>query len=369
MRSESQPARADAPQTEGRDQGKWGFDDLVGQDPAVELLSQAIARDRIAPAYLFVGPSGVGKRLAADRFAEQLLSRRNGYRAQKADPTAPDRQQSDDSATSSSAPDLARLRQRIRQRNHPDLFWVEPTYLHQGRRVSASEAAELGVKRRSPPQIRLEQIREITQFLSRPPLESERAVVVLDKAHTMAEPAANALLKTLEEPGKATLIVLAPGIDALLPTLVSRCQRIPFTRLAAEQMTMVLSRIAEPGILERPDILAIAQGSPGEAIASWKRLQSLDPDLLHTATQPISTLREALTLARQIAKTLDTEEQLWLIDYLQHHYWHQQENPAVLAPLEMARKHLLRYVQPRLVWETTLIAILGVERGQNGDPF
>ena len=50
---------------------------------------------------------------------------------------------------------------RVQQSNHPDLLWVEPTYLHQGKRLSAAEAAEQGVKRKSPPEIRLEQVREV----------------------------------------------------------------------------------------------------------------------------------------------------------------------------------------------------------------
>lgn len=317
-----------------------GFEDVVGQASAVELLTQAIARNRIAPAYLFAGSAGIGKRLAAQRFAELLLAR---PRLRSGAPTTQATQR------------LVVLRQRIEQRNHPDLFWVEPTYLHQNKRVSVSEAEELGIKRRSPPQIRLEQIREITHFLSRPSLESERAVVVLEDTETMAEPAANALLKTLEEPGQATLILLAPGVDSLLPTLVSRCQRIPFTQLASEEMQQVLERVGMTEILSQPEVMAIAQGSPGLAIESWQRLQAFDPELLSAVQRPLTSLRMALELARQISKALDPEEQIWLIQYLQHHYWNQSYQPKIIQQLETARKHLRSYVQPRLVWETTLM--------------
>jgi hypothetical protein len=95
------------------------------------------------------------------------------------------------------------MQNRVRQRNHPDLLWVEPTYMNQGKRLSTKEAEEAGLKRKAPPQIRLEQVREIGEFLSRPPLEAGRSVVVLEQAETMGEGAANGLLKTLEEPGKA----------------------------------------------------------------------------------------------------------------------------------------------------------------------
>jgi DNA polymerase-3 subunit delta' len=88
------------------------FAGLIGQDTAIALLCRAIQQGRIAPAYLFAGPSGIGRRLAAERFAEILFA--------GGEPSAPA-----NGHTSS-------LRRRIQQRNHPDLLWVEPTYLQQG---------------------------------------------------------------------------------------------------------------------------------------------------------------------------------------------------------------------------------------------
>lgn len=311
------------------------FASLIGQPQAIELLTCAVSKNRIAPAYLFAGAPGVGRSLAARCFAELLLM---PVRAS-------------DMLTSTDAP--SSLRQRIQLGNHPDMLWVEPTYLHQGKRLSASEAAELGVKRRSPPEIRLDQVREIARFLSRPPLEAARSVVVLENAETMAEAAANGLLKTLEEPGQATLILIAPSADSLLPTLVSRCQRIPFQRLNAESMAQVLTQTDYAEILQHPEVLALAQGSPGEAIEHWQQLQTIPPELLTAAAQPPQSLRQALTLAHQITQTLDAEAQIWLIDYLQHYYW-QQQQPHLLHPLENARRYLRQFVQPRLVWEVTL---------------
>ncbi|NJM85712.1 MAG: DNA polymerase III subunit delta', partial [Leptolyngbyaceae cyanobacterium RM2_2_21] len=183
------------------------FAPLIGQSQATELLERAVTQQQVAPAYAFLGPEGVGRSLAATAWAEQLLAQT------LAQPGA-----------------ASSLRHRIQQRHHPDLLWVEPTYLHQGRRVSVSEAIELGLRRKSSPQIRLEQVREIARYLSRPPLEAERAVVVIEQAETMAEAAANGLLKTLEEPGRATLILIAPDSNALLPTLISRCQQVTFRR-------------------------------------------------------------------------------------------------------------------------------------------
>lgn len=315
------------------------FTELIGQKQAVELLNQAIAQNRIAPAYLFAGPPGIGRGLAAKCFIEQLFSQ------------------------TSKKPDPQKLQHRIEQRNHPDLLWVEPTYLHQGKLLSAKEAAETGLKRKAPPQIRLEQVREISQFLSRPPLEAARTAVVLERAETMGESAANGLLKTLEEPGvRATLVLIAPGVDSLLPTLVSRCQRIPFYRLNGEELRQVLESLGYGEILASAEMMAIAQGSPGEAIASWQQLQQIPTEILAAATKEKRSIREALELGREISKNLDTEAQLWLLDYLQHSFWRRQQELGEyrrqdLQQLDRAKRCLRSYVQPRLVWECTLMAM------------
>ncbi|HEY9876775.1 MAG TPA: DNA polymerase III subunit delta' [Candidatus Obscuribacterales bacterium] len=312
------------------------FSRLVGQNQAVELLTQAVAIDRIAPAYLFAGPNGVGRSLAARCFVELLF------------------------CGGASTSQQQKVQNRLKQGNHPDLLWVEPTYLHQGQRLSASEAAALGVKRKAPPQIRIEQIREITQFLGRSPLEASRSLVVIEQAESMAEAAANSLLKTLEEPGQATLILIAPSSELLLPTLVSRCQRIPFYRLTSKDMADILIQNGHEEIANDSSVLAIAQGSPGEAIDSWQQRQAIRSDLLDQLTSSPKTPRAALELARKIDKELDTEAQLWLVDYLQHSYWEHQRQSSFVQDLEKTRQYLLNYAQPRLVWECTLLNLANI---------
>ncbi len=303
------------------------FDQLIGQPQAAELLTQAIAQDRVAPAYLFAGAAGVGKGLAATCFLSMLLGAAN--------------------------------ERRIDQRNHPDLLWVEPTYMEKGKRLTATEAEAAGVKKRSAPIVRLDQIREITQFLSRPPLEANQSVAVIEAAETMPESAGNALLKTLEEPGQATLILLAPNVESLLPTLVSRCQRIPFYRLGESEMGQVLQLINQAEILQQPQVLALAQGSPGAAIAHWHRLQTVPADLLQELVRLPRDLRQAMTIAKQVAKTLDSEAQIWLLDYLQQTYWQSgQVSTGVLQQLEQAKQQLQAYVQPQLVWEVMLMGTI-----------
>lgn len=319
------------------------FSKLIGQPQAVELLSNAVNRNRIAPAYLFRGPEGVGRYLAAMEFSLLLLAGEN---------------------------QTSQIRHKVETHNHPDLLKIEPTYLHQGNLLTEAEAEAEGLKRKAPPQIRVEQVRDINHFLSRPPLEAPRAVIIIEAAHTMAETAANALLKTLEEPGQATIILIAPSSSALLPTLVSRCQQIPFYRLAEADLKTVLAQTDHSDIIEQETALAIAQGSPGDAITAKQHLQTIPTHLLEqleriTKDQEQSFLDNvelSLSLAQQITNTLAFSEQIWLVNYLQQCYWKNylqgQCQIAILnqlQQLETARKELLNYVQPRLVWETTFL--------------
>jgi len=303
------------------------FGDLIGQPLAVDLLEAALDQQRIAPAYLFAGPDGVGRRLTALRFLEGVLA-----------------------AGGSSS----RERRRLVDRNHPDLLWVEPTFQHQGRLLSRAEAEEAGLSRRTPPQLRLEQIRGVARFLARQPVESARGMVVIEAAEAMAEAAANALLKTLEEPGHGLLILLTASPERLLSTIRSRCQLIRFLRLDSAAMHQVLERC---GALadDPPELLALAAGSPGALLDHRQRWSALPEDLTQRLKQRPDQPMEALALARDLCETLDGEQQLWLIDWWQQQLWTSGAGEQPLRRLENLRRHLLSFVQPRLAWEVALL--------------
>lgn len=308
------------------------FTDLIGQSQAVELLQRAVKLNRIAPAYLFFGADGIGKSIAAKIFVQLLLSQE----------------------VSENKQDF--LFKRIQNRNHPDLLWIEPTYLEKGELITNQEALAKGLKRKNPPQIRIEQIRFISEFLSRPALEAQRLIVVIESAQTLGEAAANALLKTLEEPGQATIIMMAVNPDSLLPTLVSRCQSVPFLRLSNSNLERILVQQDYQEILEHPEILALAQGSPGNAIAAWQQWQAISPEVRQQLKKPPTDALQALHLAR-IIEQLDTPAQIWLIDYLQYYYWQAQLKPELVKQWEKARQYLFGYVQPRLVWEWVFLQL------------
>jgi DNA polymerase III subunit delta' len=308
------------------------FSKLVGQSGAIKLLTQAVKHQRLAPAYLFHGSEGIGKSLAARSWVEMIFTH--------------------------NIADRSLISQKLERGNHPDLLWIEPTYNYQGKLLSAAEALAAGIKRRALPQIRIEQVREIGQFLSRPPLIADRSIAIINDADTMAEGAANALLKTLEEPGRATIILIASSLESLLPTLVSRCQLISFHRLDSQSLDRILRQIDRTELLENTEILGMAQGSVGKAIELWERLQTIDPELLERTKKFPTNLRQGLELAATIDRELDVPAQLWLLDYLQYHSWQTERDPDRVRLLETAKKHLQAYVQPRLIWECTFLTLI-----------
>jgi DNA polymerase-3 subunit delta' len=298
---------------------------LIGQPLAIELLELAIAKNRIAPAYLFVGADGIGKALAAKCFTEMLII--------------------------SPTENYASACKKLYAGNNPDFLWIEPTYNNKGTLLTAKEAMEKGLKRKIAPQIRIEQIREISQFLARPPLKCDRSIVVIESAELMAEPAGNALLKTLEEPGQATIILIAPNIDSILSTLVSRCQIIPFSRLSEEHLRLVLYRQDAAQVLDYPQLIQLSQGCPGKAIADWQKLREISSDLLSKLATLPDNVVDSLILSKEITQDLELENQIWLADYLQYLYWDKYRKIKLIEGLEKVKKFLLRYVQPRLVWD------------------
>lgn len=311
------------------------FEELVGQSLAVQLLRAALQKGRLAPAYLFAGPDGVGRRLAAYRFLEGVLT--------------------------GGGSDVG-LRRRLAQGNVADLLWIEPTYMHQGQLVPVSQAEALGVSRRTPAQIRLDQVREVGRFLARRPLESPRPMVVIETAEAMQEPAANALLKTLEEPGDGLLILISAAPERLLVTIRSRCQSIPFHSLSRTQIAEVLSKGPTPleeeaSAQDSPVLLALAAGSPGALLAhrrEWDRLpEGLAPRLEEIPTNPLG----ALELAREVSEGLDGDQQIWLLNWWQTWLWHHHRDQLQMDRLEVLRKHLLGHVQPRLAWEAALLEL------------
>jgi len=202
------------------------FRDLTGHRHLLDLIATAAARNTLPPSLIFAGPDGVGKRAAAIALA-QLLN-------------CPTPKGADACGVCASCTRIARL-------VHADILVVAP--------------GDTGT-------IKVDQVRDAIERTGYRPFEGRRRVVIFDDADAMLAEAQNALLKTLEEPPAASMFVLVTSrSDLLLPTVRSRCQRLRFGRLAAEDVAGVLMTSHGYDKAEAQAAAAAADGSVGEALA------------------------------------------------------------------------------------------------------
>jgi DNA polymerase-3 subunit delta' len=179
----------------------------------------------------------------------------------------------------------------------------------------------------------------------------------------MAEAAANALLKTLVEPGEGLLVLICSAPEHLLSTIRSRCQQIPFLRLSPEHLEAVLSRRSEDAATADGDdpaeLRELAAGSPGALLEhrrQWKELpEGLAERLLSLRADPL----EALALARDLSEALEGEQQLWLLNWWQLALWRRRGPGVDLDRIERLRRQLQAYVSPRLALEVALLELCG----------
>lgn len=173
------------------------FDGIFEQPRVREFLRASIASGRVSHAYLFTGPAGSNKTAAAYAFAQAILCKDHGCRT------------CDDC-------------RRIERRKHPDVHFYTP------------EGAQGYL---------IEQIREIVSGVSLAPIRAKGKVYILDRVDLLGVSAANAFLKTLEEPVEGvTFILLGRTREAVLPTIVSRCQVVPFRHIPAREAAGILSQ-------------------------------------------------------------------------------------------------------------------------------
>ncbi len=245
------------------------FRDCIGHQQSIMLLQAAVAHERLAHAYLFHGEEAIGKRLTAIRFAQALSCER-----------PPDTEGLDSCGTCRSC-------QQIEARTHPDFFVIEP---------DPEQATQ---------QIKIEQVREIEHQIMYRPLIGERKICLINDADRMTIGAANALLKTLEEPPGHSLFLLIASRPASLPaTIRSRCQALRFTTLARTQVeaALILKREIPPS--DARFLAIISEGRIGEALTSdvkdtRQRQQEL-VDLVRP--QSLQSIGSILSSAEAIAK-------------------------------------------------------------------
>jgi len=185
------------------------WDKIKGNEKIKDFLKNAIASNKAAHAYLFCGPSGIGKFLFAKEFAKELVGR-----------------------------DVE---------NHPDVLFIAPD----------KPGAE----------IKIAEIRRLQSKVYLKPYEAQCRVVIINDAQNLNEESSNALLKVLEEPPQhSILILISTSADRVLPTIASRCQIVKFSILGVKMVEEILEE--EHGLSkDKAHYLAsMAQGRLGAAI-------------------------------------------------------------------------------------------------------
>lgn len=203
------------------------FDDIAGQERPKAVLRRTIEKGRVPHAFLFHGIRGIGKFETALVFAAALNCAGPGGDA------------------CGSCPSCVKMKAG----NHPDVFVFRPDGAF----------------------IRLAAIRELQHQIQFRPYEGKRKVFLLDEAERMNEPAANALLKTLEEPLSGNVLILVSSRPYRLPrTVFSRCQPLRFDPLPEERIALFLEETHSAGPEEARIVAASSGGSMERALEALR---------------------------------------------------------------------------------------------------
>lgn len=252
------------------------FRDITGHRRLLELIARAAVRGTLPPSLIFAGPDGVGKRTSAVALAQVM-----NCLALEGDAT--------DACGSCAAC------KRIARGVHADVLFVE--------------AGETGI-------IKVDQVRDAIERAAYRPFEGRRRVVIIDGADALNAEAQNALLKTLEEPPAAsTFILVTSRPDMLLPTVLSRCQRLRFGRLSPAEVAEALIRDHEYAEVDAHAAAAFSDGSVGRALEGTtdefveaRRAAASLLDSVATSTDPVRRLSGAKALIGAAAGGSDREE-------------------------------------------------------------
>ncbi|MBI3811124.1 MAG: DNA polymerase III subunit delta' [Nitrospirae bacterium] len=266
------------------------FETILGHAHPKAVLTAAIASGRIAHAYLFHGESHIGKFLTAVAFAKAALCSRLKTGQASGRPAL----SSCDQCSSCHAVDSG---------SHPDIHFIGP----------------------DGAQIKIGQIRELQDAIAFKPLVGSRKWFIMDEADAMNPEAANSFLKTLEEPpDHSTLILITARPQALLPTVLSRCQSVRFSPPPPDELSPWLQKQRGIGLKEALLLSTLAMGKIGIAAEadpdSLKEerdrvLDALSKNHLEDLAELFNEPEELASSQEQLYKTLDTIE-IWLRDVL-----------------------------------------------------
>ncbi len=232
------------------------FTGIIGHSKQIDYLRKVLATGKVAHAYCFAGTRSIGKSTIAKRFACELLG-------------------------------------------------IEADRLHTSPNISI-------ISNGDEKSISVEQIRAIRSILSLSAFGAGRKVAIIDNADSMTVSAQNALLKTLEEPSKDTVIILiAHNPSKLLPTILSRSAVINFFQLKAKDLEQEIAKMKNLICADSSTILQLSLGRPGVAIACLddEVCKSKGRDVEDALVFLQSPLYKRIALIEKIIKEKDGREQ------------------------------------------------------------
>lgn len=240
-----------------------GFKEILGHEQIIEYLQNVVKSDKISHAYLISGPALSGKRMLAEAFAQAI--------------------QCENAAGGEPCMDCHSCRQAA-GKNHPDIIYV---------------------KHEKPNTIAVNEIRaQVNNDIGIRPYSGRYKVYIIDEAEKMNAQAQNALLKTIEEPpAYAVVILLTTNDQSILPTILSRCVRLPVRAVSDEKIKNYLMRSCQIPDYQAKVCVAFAQGNVGKAIqlASSEHFHELRDSALQLLKRVKEiSLYEMMAAVRQI---------------------------------------------------------------------
>jgi DNA polymerase-3 subunit delta' len=263
---------------------------IFGHSEAIEQFRKAWDSRALHHAWLLAGPRGVGKAHFARAAATRVL-------AQAAGPNF--------DAPGLDTPEDHPIAKLIAAGSHPDMRWLQRLENEKTGNISRN--------------IKVDQVRELGEFMALSPAMSNWRVAVIDSVDELEPSAANALLKMLEEPPPNTIFFLvshAPG--RLLPTIRSRCRRVQFHPLSDDAMASVLgAQLPEANGTERQRLVSLADGSVGRALAfASLELGPLEQEAMHILRHGDADNSRRSALASQLARKAAADRYAAFLDLL-----------------------------------------------------